>query len=81
MSRGLSENDAKKLIIVGFFEPLIERIPVLQVAKRIRRIIDLKWSGIYDFTSSLTIPQYDDEYYEEETRQTRDIFEGHYKYR
>ncbi|MGD0177057.1 MAG: Fe-S cluster assembly protein SufD [Candidatus Bathyarchaeia archaeon] len=79
-SRGLSEDDAKKLIIVGFFEPLVERIPVPEVAKRIRRIIDLKWSGIYDFASSLTVPAFDDEYYEE-GQKTRDIFEGHYKYR
>ena len=80
MSRGLSEDDAKKLIIVGFFEPVVERIPVPDVAKRIRRIIDLKWSGIYDFASSLTIPASEDEYYEE-GQKTRDIFEGHYKYR
>jgi len=79
-SRGLSENEAKKLITVGFFEPLVERIPVPEIAKRIRRIIDLKWSGIYDFASSLTVPALDDEYYEEGQR-TRDIFEGHYKYR
>ena len=79
-SRGLSENDAKKLIIVGFFEPLVERIPVPEIAKRIRRIIDLKWSGVYDFAASLTIPAFDDEYYEE-GQKTRDIFEGHYKYR
>jgi FeS assembly protein SufD len=80
MSRGLSEDGAKKLIIVGFFEPLVERIPVPEVAKRIRRIIDLKWSGIYDFNSILTVPAFDDEYYEE-GQKTRDIFEGHYKYR
>jgi Fe-S cluster assembly protein SufB/Fe-S cluster assembly protein SufD len=79
-SRGLSENEAKKLIIVGFFEPLVERIPVPEIAKRIRRIIDLKWSGVYDFASSLTIPAFDDEYYEE-GQKPRDIFEGHYKYR
>lgn len=80
MARGLSEDEAKKLIIVGFFEPLVERIPVPEVARRIRRIIDLKWSGIYDFASSLTVPAFDDEYYEE-GQKTRDIFEGHYKYR
>ena len=79
-SRGLSEDEAKKLIIVGFFEPLVERIPVPEVARRIRRIIDLKWSGIYDFASTLTVPAFDDEYYEE-GQKTRDIFEGHYKYR
>jgi hypothetical protein len=81
MTRGLSEDEAKKLIIVGFFEPLIERIPVAEVAKRIRRIVDLKWSGVYDFEVSLRTPAYDDEYFEEETRKTKDIFEGHYKYR
>ena len=80
MCRGLSQDEAKKLIIVGFFEPLVERIPVPEVARRIRRIIDLKWSGIYDFASSLTVPAFDDEYYEE-GQKTRDIFEGHYKYR
>jgi Fe-S cluster assembly protein SufB/Fe-S cluster assembly protein SufD len=80
-SRGLSEDAATKLIIVGFFEPLVERIPVPEVQKRIRRIIDLKWSNIYDFTSSLKTPEYEDEYYEEEAHKTRDIFEGHYKYR
>ena len=80
MSRGLSEDESKKLIIVGFFEPIVERIPVPEIAKRIRRIVDLKWSGIYDFASSLTVPVFDDEYYEE-GHKTRDIFEGHYKYR
>ena len=80
MSRGLSEDEAKKLIIVGFFEPVVERIPVPEVAKRIRRIVDLKWSGIYDFRESLKTPAFDDEYYEE-GHKTQDIFEGHYKYR
>jgi FeS assembly protein SufD len=80
MSRGIPENDAKKLIIVGFFEPVVERISVPEIARRIRRIIDLKWTGTYDFDASLTIPAIDDEYYEE-GQKTRDIFEGHYKYR
>jgi len=80
MSRGMAEDEAKKLIIVGFFEPIVERIPIPEVARRIRRIIDLKWSGINDFISSVTIPAIDDEYYDE-TQRTHDIFEGHYKYR
>ncbi len=81
MSRGLSEDAAKKLIIIGFFEPLIERIPVPEIAKRIRRIIDLKWSGIYDFESYLRAQPFEDEYFEEESHKPRDLFEGHYKYR
>ena len=79
-SRGLSEDEAKKLIIIGFFEPVVERISVPEIARRIRRIVDLKWSGVYDFASSLTVPAFDDEYYEE-GQKTHDIFEGHYKYR
>ena len=81
MSRGLNEDDAKKLIIIGFFEPLVERIPVPEIAKRIRRIIDLKWSGIYDFESYLKAQPSEDEYFEEEVQKPRDLFEGHYKYR
>jgi FeS assembly protein SufD len=80
MSRGLSEDDAKKLIIIGFFEPLVERIPVPEITKRIRRIIDLKWSGTYDFESYLKTQPFEDEYFEEETHKPRDLFEGHYKY-
>jgi FeS assembly protein SufD len=80
MSRGMTEDEAKRLIIVGFFEPIIERIPVPEVARRIRRIIELKWSGVQDFAASLTVPAIDDEYYDE-TQRPHDIFEGHYKYR
>lgn len=80
MSRGMSEDEAKKLIIVGFFEPIVERIPIPEVARRIRRITDLKWSGVNDFIASVTIPAIDEEYYDE-TQRTHDIFEGHYKYR
>jgi Fe-S cluster assembly scaffold protein SufB len=80
MSRGLAEDEAKRLIIVGFFEPIVDRIPVPEVARRIRRIIQLKWSGVHDFTASMTVPAVDDEYYDE-TQKTHDIFEGHYKYR
>ncbi len=81
MSRGLNEDDSRKLIIIGFFEPLVERIPVPEIAKRIRRIIDLKWSGIYDFKSYLKAQPFEDQYFEEEAHKPRDIFEGHYKYR
>ena len=80
MSRGLPEDEAKRLIIVGFFEPIVERIPVPQVARRIRRIVQLKWSNVHDFNASMTTPEIDDEYYDE-TQKTHDIFEGHYKYR
>ena len=80
MSRGMTKDEATRLIIVGFFEPIVERIPVPEVARRIRRIIELKWSGIQDFETVMTVPAIDDEYYDE-TQRSHDIFEGHYKYR
>lgn len=57
------------------------KILALEIAKRIRRIVDLKWSGIYDFESYIKAQPYEDEYFEEEAHKPRDLFEGHYKYR
>jgi Fe-S cluster assembly protein SufD len=38
-SRGLSENEAKHLIVEGFFEPIMDRIPFEEVQERFRRAI------------------------------------------
>jgi hypothetical protein len=59
---------------------VVERIPVPEIARRIRRIIDLKWSGIHDFETYLKSRPFEDDYYDE-AHKPRDIFEGHYKYR
>jgi Fe-S cluster assembly protein SufD len=42
MSRGLSRQDAQKLIVDGFFEPVLEAIPQLSVQHRLRRAVDEK---------------------------------------
>ena len=42
-SRGLPEDEAKKLIVEGFFEPIIEKISLPLVQTRLRMLIDHKW--------------------------------------
>ncbi len=42
MSRGLSRQNAEKLIVDGFFEPVLEAIPLAAVQERLRRAVDEK---------------------------------------
>lgn len=43
-TRGLTDNEARKMIIDGFFEPTIERIPLPTVQESIKKLIDAKWN-------------------------------------
>ena len=70
MSRGLDEDTAKKLVVFGFFDPLITRIPDDAVREKILNILDQKWAGkSLDYESV------------EKNSDFADTFEGHYKYR
>jgi Fe-S cluster assembly protein SufD len=42
MSRGLSRQEAEKLIVDGFFEPVLDAIPLPMVQERLRRAVDAK---------------------------------------
>ena len=42
MSRGLSEEEAKKMIIKGFFEPMIDKIKIEAMKEEVRNIITKK---------------------------------------
>ena len=42
MSRGLSRDDAEKLIVYGFFEEVLARVPVDWLHKRLTRVIERK---------------------------------------
>ncbi len=44
-SRGLTEADAKRTIVEGFFEPVLERIPLQGVVERLRKVITSKIGG------------------------------------
>lgn len=46
MSRGLSRGEAVKIIVDGFFEPVLRRIPDEHVAARLRKTIDEKTAAI-----------------------------------
>ncbi len=41
-ARGLRENDAKRAIVEGFFEPVLERIPLPGIVERLRTVISSK---------------------------------------
>lgn len=45
MSRGIPRNEALKLIVDGFFEPLLQRIPFEGVRERLQSAIDARMSG------------------------------------
>src|SRR5712691_8986207 len=45
MARGLPEGDAKRMLVLGFFEPVLSRIPIEQTREGARFIIEGKWNG------------------------------------
>ena len=81
MARGLPLDEAKKTIVLGFFEPVLSRIPIEQTREGARFMIEGKWQGkkrrlldreaLLAATGEIT----------PEVKQSEDIFERHYKYR
>jgi Fe-S cluster assembly scaffold protein SufB len=43
MSRGLSEDAARKAIVMGFLEPVVARIPLPEAQERLRQTLERKW--------------------------------------
>ncbi|MDG6898273.1 MAG: Fe-S cluster assembly protein SufD [Nitrososphaerota archaeon] len=81
MARGLPLDEAKKMVVLGFFEPVLSRVPVEQTREGARFMIEGKWNGekrrLVDREALIAMtgeamP---------EVRQSEDIFERHYKYR
>ncbi len=79
MTRGLSEDQAKKMIALGFFEPLIQAISFDEVRAKILHLLELKWIGEEDNFIKSFYKAY--ETYKSNKKAPIDIFEGHYKYR
>ncbi|HET7009164.1 MAG TPA: Fe-S cluster assembly protein SufD [Anaerolineales bacterium] len=46
MSRGLPRREAERLVVDGFFAPVLERVPLEKVRERFARMIDMKMSGV-----------------------------------
>ena len=42
MARGLRSHEAQRLIVEGFFAPLIDRIPLESVREQLREVIQTK---------------------------------------
>lgn len=81
LTRGLTEKEAKKMLVEGFFEPVMRQVELLEVRARIRALLERKWEN--QPTTELATRDVGAEVEQEmeviEGR--RDIFEGHYKYR
>lgn len=80
MSRGLSEDESKKFIVLGFLEPAISRINSEELRDTMRDLIESKWYR----QTGLIKRQKREVLFKEEAKEQgvqRDIFEGHYKYR
>jgi Fe-S cluster assembly protein SufB/Fe-S cluster assembly protein SufD len=80
MTRGLSSDEAKKMIVIGFFEPILARLPVEIAREGARFMLEGKWRGerrrLVD--REALAPTGESHI---EAKQTEDIFERHYKYR
>jgi len=81
MARGLPLDEAKKTVVLGFFEPVLSRVPVEQTREGARFMIEGKWEGtkrrLVDRETLVALTGES----MPEVRQTEDIFERHYKYR
>jgi Fe-S cluster assembly protein SufD len=44
-SRGIDESEARKLIVMGFLDPVVARIPLESVADRLRGLFESKWEA------------------------------------
>ncbi len=44
-SRGIPDDEARKFIVLGFLEPVVARIPLVDVQDRVRGLLDEKWAG------------------------------------
>jgi FeS assembly protein SufD len=78
MTRGLIEDEAKKFIVLGFLEPGISRIDSEELRDTIHALIEAKWQGKKGLVKKV---QKEVLFEEEAKTQSKDIFEGHYKYR
>jgi len=80
MTRGVSQDESKKFIILGFLEPAISRIKSEELRDTMRNLVESKWyrqTGLIKKKTREVLFEED----EKNKGPQRDIFEGHYKYR
>ena len=81
MARGLSRDEARKMVVLGFFEPVLSRIPVEQTREGARFMIEGKWQGRKSRLVDRETLLAETGEATPEAKQSEDIFERHYKYR
>ncbi len=81
MSRGLTQSEAQRLIIIGFLHPAVQRIPLRTVRAAIQYLIEEKWMGRGGQIPPRPeqLPEFEEE--PEKESVSADLFERHYKYR
>jgi len=81
MARGLPHDEARKLIIIGFFEPVLSRIPIEFAREGAKFTVEGKWTGerrrLVDRETLMALTGEAPT----EVKHGADIFERHYKYR
>ena len=79
MSRGLSEQDAKKMIALAFFEPVIQKMLLDEIKAKLYHLLELKWEGneekFFKDSGEMKIQE------PTQSKKKSDVFAGHYKYR
>lgn len=81
-ARGLPRDEAKKLIVTGFFEPVLSRVPIEFAREGAKFTVEGKWSGERRrLVDKETLIALTGEVPDEERQASGDIFERHYKYR
>lgn len=80
MTRGLSQEEAVRLIAMGFFEPVISQIDVSEVRWSMRHMLENKWQRRGE--KEIDLETLMDIYVEPEDvgKRVEDIFGTHYKY-
>lgn len=79
MARGLSEEEAKKLLTLAFFQPLIDQIPAEHIKEEMLNLIESKLSRMKRSVKDKVIIS--EELKEIKTISPEKLFETHYKYR
>ena len=44
-SRGIPPDEARKFIVLGFLEPVVARVPVVDAQDRLRELLEQKWDA------------------------------------
>lgn len=79
MARGLKREAARKLIVLGFFDPLLRHVPSHNARLALRALLELRWEKQDTEKLREIMQQLSAE--EPDKASSKDIFERHYKYR